>query len=189
MMFGISGIVVPLRFKLLYHPIVPIETMVYNATSLFASAGIILRCNPAIQQLYIPHLEVISIGKRGCTLSAPPNPADNPDVWELYEQRDGALPGEVMIYFVKAIVPFTSGCARHPKGKPGVIIAGIAGPWTLAHELGHVLGLRHTENTHQLMYAWTARIQHLPPDLLPSEIAVMRENAVRLMSPSDFPVA
>jgi Matrixin len=185
----IAEIVIPLRLKVLFDPIVPIQTMVDNARILFAESGIIFRHASAPERLYIPHLNVLSIGMRGCILSAPPTPTDNPEVWELYEQRNGVLPGEVVIYFVRSIIPFVKGCARHPRGKPGVILASSAGPWTLAHELGHVLGLRHVDNTQQLMYYRTECIQDLPPDLHSAEIAIMRETAIRLTSTLELPFA
>ncbi|MDG6105588.1 hypothetical protein Daura_13425 [Dactylosporangium aurantiacum] len=46
-----------------------------------------------------------------------------------------ALPGAVGIV--------ARGTANHPAGRPGLVIKYRSGKWTMAHEIGHVLGLTH----------------------------------------------
>ena len=54
------------------------------------------------------------------------------------------------------------------------MIASYASEWTLAHEIGHVLGLFHVNDNHRLMTGLgTANIVDPPPDLVVSEIAAM----------------
>ncbi|WP_375141746.1 matrixin family metalloprotease [Bacillus sp. EB600] len=43
-------------------------------------------------------------------------------------------------------------------------MARTANIWTLAHEIGPVLGLRHVDNRDRLMYWNTSNITNLPPD-------------------------
>ena len=57
---------------------------------------------------------------------------------------------EVVVYFVRSVTATAgtrpgakNGCASHPNGRPGAAVAQIASQWTLAHEVGHVLGLDH----------------------------------------------
>ena len=62
---------------------------------------------------------------------------------QLFGNRDGAATNDVVIYFVRDTTPALNGCANHPPGQPGAVVAAIASRWTLAHETGHVLGLGH----------------------------------------------
>ena len=57
--------------------------------------------------------------------------------------REGVPPHEIVAYYVAAIrtsAGLLGGCGGHKPGIPQVIIsAAHDGPWTLAHEIGHVL--------------------------------------------------
>jgi hypothetical protein len=69
--------------------------------------------------------------------------------------------------------PFeTVGCAAHPQHRPAVYLGSHADPWTLAHEVGHVLlgdHLNHSDAPNNLMRSGhderrTARNQVLDPE-------------------------
>jgi len=63
---------------------------------------------------------------------------------QLFGNRGGAAADDVVIYFVRDTNPALNGCANHPQGQSGAVVAApIASRWTLAHETGHVLGLSH----------------------------------------------
>ena len=64
---------------------------------------------------------------------------------DLFDLDDfvGNDDNEIVIYFVRSTVPGSNGCATHPSGHPGAVIAESASLWTLAHEVGHVLDLNH----------------------------------------------
>lgn len=66
---------------------------------------------------------------------------------QLYAHRDGMAEHDVAIYLVRSIVPSFDGCATHPVGVPGAAVADSASEWVLAHEVGHVLGLRHPDTS------------------------------------------
>jgi hypothetical protein len=85
---------------------------------------------------------------------------------------------------VQALTPgLLNGCATFPAGLPGIMVSQTASPWTLAHEIGHALGLIHPDNngppflTDRLMTGGsTNNITNPPPDLIPTEITRMRQN-------------
>jgi hypothetical protein len=56
-------------------------------------------------------------------------------------------------YFVRSTVPPLNGCSWHWGTAPAVIIASEANVWTLAHQLGHVLGLSDVADSTRLMAA------------------------------------
>jgi hypothetical protein len=79
-----------------------------------------------------------------------PQPCDNTLTAaqiQLYAHRDGMAANDVAIYRVRSAVPGQNGCASHPAGEPGAAVADYATQWTLAHEVGHVLGLVHADTS------------------------------------------
>ena len=74
-------------------------------------------------------------------------------------------------------MPPYNGCATHPAGQPGAVIVQGATQWTMAHEVGHVLGLSHVNNNDRLMTGnGTSNITNPPPDLIASEITTMNSS-------------
>lgn len=70
----------------------------------------------------------------------------------------GDLEG-ITVFYVRSILTSdgaSNGCASHPPHRPSVLIGTKHTPWTLAHEVGHVLlGPRysgHTTESNNLMY-------------------------------------
>jgi hypothetical protein len=102
---------------------------------------------------------------------------------QLFGNRNNAGPNDIVIYFVRTANGFF-GCANHPAGRPGAVVASVATQWTLAHEVGHVLGLIHCDDppppnrpreTDRLMTGGgTNRITNPPPDLIASEVTTMQ---------------
>jgi hypothetical protein len=68
---------------------------------------------------------------------------------ELFENRNSVDENEIVIYFVRSTQPALNGCASFPQGRPGAIVTEGASEWTLAHEVGHVLGLNHIQGEHE----------------------------------------
>jgi len=111
----------------------------------------------------------------------------------LFAHRDGAGPDDLVVYIVQSLVNGTGntnllGCATHPNGQPGAAVVRTGAAWLLAHECGHVLGLRHVprtpdSNKDRLMYptvGWT----NPPPDVVAAETTTMLNSA--LSRPATF---
>jgi hypothetical protein len=95
----------------------------------------------------------------------------------LFAERAGIGRGEVAVYFVRSTIPRSRGCAAHPEHQPGAVVTRFASRWTLAHEVGHVLGLGHTDDPRRLMTSRdTSRIPVPTPLLTPGEIATIRRS-------------
>jgi hypothetical protein len=65
------------------------------------------------------------------------------DQTALFANRNDAGPNDIVVYFVQSTIPPLNGCAAFPAGQPGAVVTQGASPWTMAHEVGHVLGLSH----------------------------------------------
>jgi hypothetical protein len=102
----------------------------------------------------------------------------------LFANRNNVGANDVVVYFVQATNPPLNGCAAHPSGRPGAVVASIASRWTLGHEVGHVLGLNHVSNNDRLMTGnGTANITNPPPDLIASEIATITASSLSIPAP------
>jgi hypothetical protein len=93
---------------------------------------------------------------------------------QLFANRNSVGPDDIVVYFVRSTSPPLNGCASHPAGRPGAVVTQGASQWTMAHEIGHVLGLNHVNDSDRLMTGGgTANITKPPPDLVPSEVQTM----------------
>ena len=99
--------------------------------------------------------------------------------------------GEAVVFVVGRITDgeSASGCAAHPASCPGVVITetaaaaaagtnAAAGRWVLAHEIGHLLDLDHTEGTRSLMCDPPTSITSDPPELSESERTTVAASAL-----------
>ena len=86
------------------------------------------------------------------------------------------------VYFVLATNPPTNGCAAHPDGRPGAVVTRGATRWTLAHEVGHVLGLTHVEDNRLMTGNGTSNITNPPPDIIATESTTMDNSVLTITS-------
>ena len=160
---------VRLHAKVLTGPNVAIATSVQRMREMYEGVGLAVEF-VATEALDLPMLTDVDVGR--CLLGQTTDEQD-----ELFENRNGAGDDDVVVYFVRSTVPPSNGCASHPDGRPGAVVAQGATQWTLAHEVGHVLGLRHVDDNDRLMTGnGTANITNLPPDLIGNEVATMRNS-------------
>lgn len=145
-----------LHIKVLTNPTIPIETMLNRMHEVYSSAGIGVvvasreNLTPAVLgNANFTTLNDLDVGQcQGATSSEQNQIFQNQNNVPA-EQRNN----EIVVYFVRQVTKTggvtVNGCASFPNGRPGAVVAQIASQWTLAHEVGHVLGLDHIEGEHK----------------------------------------
>jgi hypothetical protein len=161
---------VRLHVKIIQQPNIPINQMIVNMTQVYASVGINVLLGTT-ENLNLP-ATFLDIDVGGCTSGSTTAEQD-----QLFSNRNNVGLDDVVAYFVRMTDPPFNGCAAHPSGRPSAVVASIASEWTLAHEIGHVLGLNHVTDNNRLMTGGgTANITNPPPDLVPSEASTMQSS-------------
>ncbi len=173
--FGSGEEFVRIHVKILTSPSVSINTMIASMRLVYESIGIRVQW-VSTETLNFPALNDLDVGS--CTLGSVTQ-----EQTQLFANRNQARPNEVVVYFVRTTVPPFNGCAAHPADRPGAVIAQGATQWTLAHEVGHVLGLFHVNDNNRLMTGnGTGNITNPPPDLIQTEVNTMRKNNLTYQS-------
>jgi hypothetical protein len=165
--FEVGEQTVRLHVKVLTAPTVPVAQMVQAMQRVYEGVGIRVH-HVSTETLNLPTLNDCDVG--ACTVGSTTGEQNS-----LFGNRNFAWGTDVVAYFVRSTVPAYNGCAAHPAGQPGAVVASIATQWTLGHEIGHVLGLPHVNDNNRLMTGnGTSNITNPPPDLVATEVNTMR---------------
>jgi hypothetical protein len=130
---------VNLHLKFLDSPNVSVRTMLVGMRTVYDTANIAVRVRSREDLTGPAFATLVDLDVGDCHLD--PITAEQT---QLYASRVGA--NDIVIYFVRSTNQPFNGCAQHPTGRPGAVVASIASQWTLAHEVGHVLGLAHCDD-------------------------------------------
>ncbi|MDF0650752.1 MAG: hypothetical protein P0121_04685 [Nitrospira sp.] len=148
-----------------------INTMISNMRLTFATAQVGVKY-VSFEVLSLADLNDLDVG--ACTLGS-----TTTEQTQLFSHRNSAGANDIVVYFVRSTVPPFNGCASHPTGRPGAVVASGASQWTMAHEVGHVLGIHHVNDSNRLMTGGgTDNITNPPPDIIASESATMLGSAL-----------
>ena len=158
-----------MHLKVLTEPTVSRDQMVQSMRDVYRTAGIDVEV-ASVESLNLPALNDLDVG--ACVAGS-----TTAEQNELFGHRNNVGTNDVVVYFVRSTIPGYNGCAAHPAGRPGAVVASVASPWTLGHEVGHVLGLGHVNDNNRLMTGnGTWNVTNPPPDLIAAEIDVMKAN-------------
>ena len=169
--FELAEQTVRLHIKILTNPTVSIDQMVVAMQQVYEAVGIRVH-RVSTETLNLPALNDVDVGS--CNMGSVTT-----EQTQLFANRNNAWGSDVVVYFVRSTVPTFNGCAAYPTGRPGAVVAQIATTWTLAHEVGHVLGLNHVNDNNRLMTGnGTSNITNPPPDLISTEVNTMRASTL-----------
>jgi acyl-CoA hydrolase len=165
--FGMETEMVRVHVKILTDPTISIDQMLVAMRQVYEAVGIRVQL-AGVENLNLPALDDVDVGS--CALGEVTS-----EQAQLFANRNNVAPGDIVVYFVRSTVPPFNGCAAHPADRPGAVVAQGATQWTLAHEIGHVLSLRHVDDNNRLMTGnGTGNITNPPPDLSAQEVIAMR---------------
>lgn len=174
---------VRLHLRSLGNPRVPELQALRNAQATFGQYGIFIEFQSG-QSLpdAVDHdrqclsLERVDVGS--CTM--PQDMTTQQDALFGYGSRQGVAANDIICYWVDQVESGGSrlaGCASHPNALPACVVSALGSPWTLAHEVGHVLGLSHTNGRDMLMSTPTASITANPPKISSDDLETVKASA------------
>jgi Metallo-peptidase family M12B Reprolysin-like len=138
-----------IHIKVLQQPNIPIDTMLRNMRQVYSTANIRVAVGSR-ENLGGPNFAALLDLDVGPCQTGQQMTAEQT---QLFGNRNSVGANEIAVYFVRSVLQnntqVLNGCASFPANQPSCVVAQAASAWTLAHEVGHVLGLNHIsgENT------------------------------------------
>jgi hypothetical protein len=142
-------------FKFAVPPSFDVDAFLDEAREIYASVGFTIEEAAPRQSLSVP-ADLQDLDASGCRTSDLTG-----EQHELFTYRDGLGPRDIAVYIVRDVVEANDqlgGCATHPEGVPACALEVGKSGTLLAHEMGHVLGLSHSDDRNNVMWkkgGWT----------------------------------
>jgi hypothetical protein len=153
--------VIRVGFKFAVPPVTPIDTILNEAQDIFGSVGFLIEEAAPRENLTTP-IDLSDLHVDDCILGE-----STMEQNELFTHRNNLGPRDIAVYVVNSVLEPEGGlfgCASPGPALPACVIAANADPATMAHEIGHVLGLLHINDMNNLMWK-NAGYTNRPPDL------------------------
>jgi hypothetical protein len=154
-----------------------LDSMLHNAVTLYATYGVEVLEVSREDVTEEPEADLAQFSTLYCGFGDQPS-SEMVDLHALARSADrgfGVTPDDtdVVITLVGDLVPAALGTPKSSQAKPGIVISSGATEWTLAHELGHVLGLDDVIDPAHLMHTSTAAFAADPPVLTAADVAAI----------------
>jgi hypothetical protein len=132
-----------IHLKVLQQPNIPIDTMLRNMRQVYSTANIRVVVGSRENLGGPPFATLLDVNVGTCPRPPVSQATLTAEQVQLFQNRNNVGPNEIAVYFVRTTQPTSNGCSASTANQPSVVVAQTASQWTLAHEVGHVLGLGH----------------------------------------------
>jgi hypothetical protein len=167
-----------LHLRILEKPAVTVSTLVASCRSVFAQAGVTIDVASEDEILDLSQADQIKFTavKVARSCSGTSVTSEQRDLFALASGLDAR---DIAVFMVDSTDRAVDGCAQHPSSRPGALVTRFCSKWTLAHELGHLLGLPHVPGPKTRLMFNAGAVAGLPV-LVESEIAtILRSRLLR----------
>jgi Metallo-peptidase family M12B Reprolysin-like len=132
-----------IHIKVLQQPNIAIDTMLRNMRQAYSTANIRVEVGSRENLGGPAFAALLDVDVGTCPLPPVSQAMLTAEQTQLFQNRNNVGANALAVYFVRSTQPASNGCSASTANQPSVVVAQIASSWTLAHEVGHVLGLQH----------------------------------------------
>jgi len=172
---------VRLHFRSAAMPVVPEFTALDNAQKVYAQINVKLEFASGLS-MAVTNEDLLRLDASDGTCHWN-QASDELKLLNTLGGRQGVGLNDILVFYANRIKQndgsTLNGCAGHDPGKPTVVVAATGSPWTLGHEVGHVLlgpsfSPVHATDPKNLMFSPTAGITANPPGFTPEQAKAIR---------------